>query len=401
MNQCFWILFRHKVARVLIGAVFLPYVKLKYNVKITKYKQPKGKPMLVLYNHQTGYDQFFIAAAFKRPVYYVASEDIFSMGFLSKIIKYLVNPIPIKKQTTDARAVINCIRVAKEGGTIAIAPEGNRTFGGATVHIKSSITALARHLGLPIAFFRIEGGYGVHPRWSDVVRKGKMRGYVHHVIEPEEYANMTDDELFAAIRDGLAINEAVADAEFHHKKLAEYLERAIYVCPHHGLSTFESHGDIIECKQCGKKVRYLPSKELAGVDHESPFRFINDWYDYQSDYMNGLDLLQYTESPLYTEKTSIANVIPYKKKEVLDQNAEISLYGDRITVKMAKETLVFPFAETLAVTLLGKNKLNIYHGDKIYQLKSGKRFNALKYVHFYHRHKNIIEGDTYGKFLGL
>lgn len=396
-----WMRLRHRIVRNVACAIMKPYSYLKYGVRVERFREQGDRSYLVLYNHQTAFDQFFVGMAFRGPIYYLASEDLFSKGWVSSIIRYLVAPIPIKKQTTDIKAILNCIRVAKEGGTIAIAPEGNRTYSGKTEYMSPTIAPLARKLGLPIALYHLEGGYGVHPRWSDVVRKGKMRGYVHHVIEPEEYANMTDDELFAAIRDGLAINEAVADAEFHHKKLAEYLERAIYVCPHHGLSTFESHGDIIECKQCGKKVRYLPSKELAGVDHESPFRFINDWYDYQSDYMNGLDLLQYTESPLYTEKTSIANVIPYKKKDVLDQNAEISLYGDRITVKMAKETLVFPFAETLAVTLLGKNKLNIYHGDKIYQLKSDKRFNALKYVHFYHRHKNIIEGDTYGKFLGL
>ena len=145
-----------------------------------------------------------------------------------------------------------------------------------------------------------------------------------------------------------------------------------------------------------------PTKELVGVEHESPFRFINDWYDYQSEFVNGFDNLQYTAEPLYTEKTSIANVIPYQKKELLEKNAEISLYGDRITVKMAGETLVFPFKETLAVTLLGKNKLNIYDGQEILQLKGSKRFNALKYVNFFHRYKNQKTGDkNNGQFLGL
>jgi len=49
---------------------------------------------------------------------------------------------------------------------------------------------------------------------------------------------------------------------------------------------------------------------------------------------------------------------------------------------------------------LGKNKLNIYYGDKLYQLKGSKRFNALKYLHFYYRYKNIKE-DNNDKFLGL
>ena len=396
-----WMRFRHRVVRNLACAVMKPYSYLKYGVRIERFREQGDRSYLVLYNHQTAFDQFFVGMAFKGPIYYLASEDLFSKGWVSSLIRYLVAPIPIKKQTTDIKAILNCMRVAKEGGTIAIAPEGNRTYSGKTEYMSPTIAPLARKLGLPIALYHLEGGYGVHPRWSDVVRKGKMRGYVYKVIEPEEYADMTDDALFTAIQEGLSVNEAVADAEFHHKQLSDYLERAIYVCPHCGLSEFESKADLIECKKCGRKTRYLPTKELVGVEHESPFRFINDWYDYQSEFVNGFDNLQYTAEPLYTEKTSIANVIPYQKKELLEKNTEISLYGDRITVKMAGETLVFPFKETLAVTLLGKNKLNIYFGDKIYQLKSGKRFNALKYVHLYHRYKNIMEGDNNGKFLGL
>ena len=51
--------------------------------------------------------------------------------------------------------------------------------------------------------------------------------------------------------------------------------------------------------------------------------------------------------------------------------------------------------------MLGRNKLNIYMGEKLWQLKGGKRFNALKYVNIYYRSKNQGRGDKDGKFLGL
>ena len=54
-----------------------------------------------------------------------------------------------------------------------------------------------------------------------------------------------------------------------------------------------------------------------------------------------------------------------------------------------------------AVTVLGKNKLNIYHDKHIYQLKGERRFNALKYVNLYYRYRNVSKGDADGKFLGL
>jgi 1-acyl-sn-glycerol-3-phosphate acyltransferase len=106
---------------------------------------------------------------------------------------------------------MNCIRVAKEGGTICIAPEGNRTYSGKTEYINPAIVSLARKIRLPIALYRIEGGYGVQPRWSDVTRKGKMRSYVSEVIKPEEYSEMTDEELLERINKGLFVDEAKAD----------------------------------------------------------------------------------------------------------------------------------------------------------------------------------------------
>ncbi len=396
-----WIKFRHKVVRNILFATLGLYARIKFRIKIEPFSEQEKRPYLILFNHQTSFDQFFVGMTFKQPVYFVATEDLFSNGIVSKIIKYLVEPIPIKKQTTDVKAVMNCIRVVKEGGTIAIAPEGNRTYHGKTVYINPSIAPLARKLKIPIAIYRIEGGYGVQPRWSDVVRKGKMRSYVSRVITPEEDANLTEEELIETIRQGLYVNEAVKDSEFYHKNSAEYLERAAYVCPFCDLSEFESHGDIIECKKCGKKFRYLPTKQLEGIGFESPFEFFADWYEYQENFVNKLDVLQYTQKPMYCDTAAFFEVKPYDKKVKLSNQVSLSLFGDRIEVKNETDNLVFSFDETSAVTVLGRNKLNIYHGGKIYQIKSGKRFNALKYVNIYQRYKNLKTEDKQLTFLGL
>ena len=396
-----WLRRRHVIVRNILNLTLGVYTKLKCRVRVEKFRESRGKQYLILFNHQTAYDQFFVGMSFYGSVYYMASEDIFSNGLVSKLIRFLVAPIPIKKQTTDLKAILNCIRVAKEGGTIAIAPEGNRTYGGRTCYMSPSIVPLARKLGLPIALYRIEGGYGVYPRWSDVVRKGSMRAYVSRVVDPTEYATMTDDELFAVIRDELNVDEAVADGEFRHKKSAEYLERALYVCPDCGLTTLESHGDRITCLRCKRQVRYLPTKELEGVGAEFPFHFVADWYDYQSELVNRLDVTLHTKEPLYRETVTLSRVIPYKKKECIAREAELSLYGDRITLAYGGEEKAYSFDEISSVAVLGRNKLNVYHGGEINQIKGSKRFNALKYVHLYHRYLNLKKGDENGKFLGL
>lgn len=401
-NKKKWIRFRHRVVRNVAYFPMKVFCRLKYGLRAERFKEQGNQNYLVLLNHQTPFDQFFCGMSFRGPVYYLATEDIFSNGWISSVIRWLVAPIPIKKQTTDINAVMNCIRVAREGGTICIAPEGNRTYSGRTEYMSDSIAPLAKKLKLPIVLYRIEGGYGAQPRWSDVVRKGKVRSYVSRVISAEDAAKMSNEELFSAIEEGLYVDEGVADGCFRSKKRAEYLERAAYVCPFCGLSRFHSHGNEVECLTCHRKVVYGEDKSLQGVDHVFPFRFFTQWYDYQKDFVNRLDVLAYKEKPLFRDSASLNEVIVYKNKVSLRKQCELLLYGDRIVVDEGSEDpVVFPFGEVTAVSVLGRNKLNIYHGKRVYQVKGDKRFNALKYVNIYYRHKNILRGEQDGEFLGL
>ena len=139
-----WLKPRHKTVRNLVSIVLSPYSAHKYGIKVEKFKEQNGRQYLILFNHQTAFDQFFVGEAFKGPIYYLATEDIFSKGWVSSLIRYLVAPIPIKKQTSDIRAIKNCLKVAKEGGTIALAPEGNRTYSGKTEFMLPTIAFLAK-----------------------------------------------------------------------------------------------------------------------------------------------------------------------------------------------------------------------------------------------------------------
>jgi hypothetical protein len=224
-----------------------------------------------------------------------------------------------------------------------------------------------------------------------------MRGYVSRVLQPEEYAAMSDEELLKTIQTELYVDEACADAEFRSGKSAEYLERALYVCPYCGLSSFESHRDTVKCLKCGRSATYLPTKELKG---DFPYSFVADWYNAQVDFINGLDVTEEPD-PLYVEKVILSEVIPYEKKVCLSKEATVELYGHGIHLIYGDAELSLPFSEVMAAAVLGRNKLNVYHDGHIYQLKGSKRFNALKYVHLCYRYKNLARADGSGTFLGL
>ena len=395
-----WCLERHRRVRKIFAFPIWALTHLRYPVKIEK--APDDSQALILFNHQTALDQFLVGLAFPQPVYYVASEDLFSIGPLARAMEYLVAPIPIKKQSTDIRAVKTCLRVAKEGGSIAIAPEGNRTYSGRPCFMNPAIGSLAKKLKLPVLLFRIEGGYGVHPRWSDGVRRGPMRAYVAERIEPEELKAMSPGEIYERIRQGLNVDETQIPGRYRGRKRAEYLERMLYVCPKCGLSRFESRGDRVRCLSCGLEASYGEDKQFKSADPAFPYRYAADWYQAQEEFVNALDTRDYRTKPLYRDRADLSRVLLYKRKELLRKGCDVALYGDRIVLDEGTEReLCLPIEELSTVTVLGRNKLNLYHGEQIYQLKGDKRFNALKYVQLCARSKNIARGDFDDKFLGL
>ncbi|MCQ2554573.1 MAG: 1-acyl-sn-glycerol-3-phosphate acyltransferase [Clostridia bacterium] len=402
MSENKFVLKRHVTIKKLLGPAVLLANRLKFNIDVEKFSDQDGQ-YLIMMNHTTGGDQFFVSMAFNKPIYFIASEDLFTNGFISKALSYVQGPIPIKKNATDVRAVKQSMRVAKEGGSICLAPEGNRTYSGATGYMNPAITKFARSRKLPVAVCLIEGGYGKMPRWADKVRSGKMTARVSKVVQPENYLKLSDEELLKLIHDNLDIDESTSNEEFFCKNNAEYVERFLYICPECGLSTFESSGDHIRCRKCGNESIYTSKKTLEPLKGEMPYRNLKEWYDAQENFINSTDTIKEygKDKPVYKDSTKLINVIPYVKKIKLAENAEVRLYSDRITATYEGTELVLDFDNVTAVSCVNRNKLNIYHNDKVYQFKGDKRFNPLKYMHFYYRYQHIIKGENDDKFLGL
>lgn len=395
-----WIKPRHNVIVKILYWPFYLFVKCRYHISMERIKK-QDAPYFILYNHQTLFDQFIVSFLMPKHVYHVASEDLFSNGFISKLLAWAVAPIPFRKSASDISGIKSCVKVAKEGGNIAMAPEGNRTYSGTTEYMKSGVVSLVKLLKMPLVLYRIEGGYGVHPRWSDSIRKGKMRAFVARVLQPEEYANMDNDELYTIIYDALYVDEREDKSEFYCKNNAEYLDRAMYYCPDCGLSEFDTYKDVITCKKCGKKIQYLPNKTLQGINCEFPYIYVKDWYDAQSDYIRALDMEVFGDNVIYQDQVNFSESIYCDRKHLIDKNATLSIYKDRFVVDTLTDTFVYPFSDVASATALGRNKFNFYCNHRTFQFKGDKHFNPLKYLNLYFHAVNVSKGDTNDEFLGL
>lgn len=399
-----WIRFRHRLIIFIVKVFAIP---IFYFMGFRWKKLPKNnKPYLIFYNHQTVWDQFLVALMTVKKTYFVMSDDLSSIKVLSALLNWALHPIPYKKASTDFTILRNLKQVASEGGSVAISPEGNRTYSGKTEYINPTGIKMMKFLKLPVAIVRIEEGYGVFPRWANKRRKGKIYCKPYKIYEYEEYKDIPEQDLYDMICKDLYVDESISSGPYKSSKKAECLERVIYRCPNCGITHFKSKGDVLECTTCNLKLIYNEYKQFEYLDKnikkEVPFKNVNEWYEYQKSELYKMSLLDISkDKPLFADKCIYAEVQFRKKKLFISKDALLSFYSDRLEVEFGDRKDIYYLSDISSTGVFGKNKFNIYVDKKIYQFKYDDSFNAMKYVNFIYKYKIEKGEEKNDKFLGL
>ena len=361
----------------------------KYGYKAENYKLDRKQNYLIICNHSCSLDPFMLGKSFFRPIYFVASDDLLKNGFISKIMKHTVAPIPIRKGTMDISSIRNCISIAKEGGTIGIFPEGNRTYSGEISYLGINLVKFIRKLDLPLIIYHIDGGYGLDPRWGKKSRRGKgSRGYVQRLLSKEELCSLKDEELLKIINTNLS-QEISPSLRFKSKEKAEYLERVLFVCPKcHALETLVSEKNAIRCKCCSLEATY--EEDLSFSSNEPSFKFkkVSEWMNYQKEYLKDL-AIEENKVLLGDEKVTLISCLEGKEKEV-ELVGKLQMNSKSFIIKGEKEIQFF-FKDITQVENQGKHKLLFYIGKDYYEFKGGERFSSYKYYLMFNRINNTLE----------
>lgn len=117
------------------------------------HKLPKEGPVIVAANHVSNWDPIIVAVALKRPVYFMAKEELFKNKLLGILFAKL-HAFPVKRGSADIRAIRNAMGILAEGKVLGIFPEGSRkkVVPDATVQTGVAMIALkSRTPVLPVA----------------------------------------------------------------------------------------------------------------------------------------------------------------------------------------------------------------------------------------------------------
>jgi hypothetical protein len=413
---------RHDFIYRLSCLLFHRYLSRKFNFEYDNIKV-ESSPYIVVSNHLTNWDPVLIAMSFGRNMYYVATDQIFRMGFKSKLLMYFFSPIAKAKTAHETQTVITIFRRLKENCNICIFAEGNTSFDGETGEIQPSIGKLIKRAGVTLVTYRFTGSFFTFPRWARSIRKGKMEGRLAQIYNSEKIASMSEQEIYEAVKNDIHVS-AYADQEknkitYRGKNPAEYLETVLYCCPQCGhFASLTSCDDIISCT-CGFKVRYNefgyfetpkdgpppsweehplleehPFKEKLPFWEEPAFKTITDWVKWERKKIetlaSSLDS-RGAQEPIFTDANQLLFEIEKTVKRVLIAKGTLALYKDRLSVtSQSGQKTEFPLEKITEMSGFARMTIIFSTKDnKVFEIHSKHPRSALKYLDIFKSIKKL------------
>lgn len=184
---------------VIDAARFISYAagKILWRIKYhNKENIPKNlqSGLLIVANHQTYFDPFWICAPMKRKFRFMAWDKAFDWFLVGWLIKYLGSfPVDTKRGTTKSvlRESLNALR---DGATLLIFPEGARSFpDGKLQEFKTGAMRIALEAGVPVLPVTVRGANRV---WSQTMTRphfSKVEIFYHPLFQVQKPA--ADDDL--------------------------------------------------------------------------------------------------------------------------------------------------------------------------------------------------------------
>lgn len=390
---------RLTVVFTLLRPVFQAYLRLWYGYRAERFRgEDRKHPCLILSNHDGPLDPFMLAVSFRRPIYFVASDHIFRLGFVSRLIRWLVAPIPIVKSIVDTRTIRDILTTVREGGTVGLFPSGNRSFAGREAPIPAATAKLVRHLRIPVVFYRFDRGYLATPRWARHARRGRVTGRVVRVLRPEEAVALSTEELHRLMVETLH-DDPYAGHEplirFRGRRLAEHLERVLFVCPScFGFATLRSRGDRVDCG-CGFAARSLADGRLvsAGIETRADGTRLPAFSD-----VDALDRFQrehlasvlgdparreaWRETPLFLDDGLRLVRVERARHARNGRTGTLRLYAGRLSFGDGEDTLTFPVGQLGDVIVHGPQTLQFHdrRDDAVYEVRAPRPWAAYAYM---------------------
>jgi 1-acyl-sn-glycerol-3-phosphate acyltransferase len=113
----------YSFARGVVKSILFPLYRIQV---IGGENFPKDGGVLLCTNHIDNLDPPVVGISVKRPVSFMAKEELFRAPLLKTILPN-VNAFPVKRGLSDREALRKGLKILKEGNVVGLFPEGTRS----------------------------------------------------------------------------------------------------------------------------------------------------------------------------------------------------------------------------------------------------------------------------------
>jgi glycerol-3-phosphate dehydrogenase (NAD(P)+) len=157
------------LVRAIVQPVFHLYFRLS---RIGREHVPESGPVIYCSNHRSFLDPFVIGTIARRPLYYVAKQELFR----HRLVAWLLNSLgafPVVRGVGDQDMLATAKAILARGDSVLMFAEGTRVRPGALGRPKRGVGRLALETGAPVVPVAVIGTEAVRKGWR--IRPHKVR----------------------------------------------------------------------------------------------------------------------------------------------------------------------------------------------------------------------------------
>lgn len=180
----------------IVKAIVKLYFKIVYKVRLEGEENlPETGGAVVIANHSTLKDPVILFCFLKRPVAFMAKEELFENKILAFILKK-ANAFPVNREKSDLKAVKTAIRTLKKGGLVGIFPQGTRVKEADAAQAKEGAVFIAQRSCVPVIPVAIKSDFKFRSELT-------VKIFEKVDVEPCEEKNMKalSENIFSGIAD--------------------------------------------------------------------------------------------------------------------------------------------------------------------------------------------------------
>src|SRR5688500_2315016 len=182
----------------LLRALLQPFFHLYFRLsRIGREHVPEHGPVIYCSNHRSFLDPFVIGTIARRPLYYVAKQEIFKYRLIGWILNSL-GAFPVNRGAGDRDMLATAKAILERGDSVLVFAEGTRIRPGALGRPKRGVGRLALESGAPVVPVAVIGTEAVRKGWR--IRPHKVRIRVGRPLTFPRVENASP-QLAAAVTD--------------------------------------------------------------------------------------------------------------------------------------------------------------------------------------------------------